>query len=82
VWRITNPSRASFAFAGYSPSQRQIVFSFRGTNGLDYANWCSNLDAVTSFYPFGSNANAHSGFYNAYKAIGYLITDVAQKLRT
>ncbi|TNV77269.1 hypothetical protein FGO68_gene2879 [Halteria grandinella] len=81
VWRVKNPSKASFMFAGYSPSQDQIVVSFRGTNGLDYANWCTNSDTRTKSYPFGGNGKVHSGFFDAYQGLSDLVIQVSRDIR-
>lgn len=64
--RINNPDRDSFGFTGYDKTRNRIIVAFRGTNGIDWTNWFTNLAIVRVSYPFAKDASVHSGFYNAW----------------
>jgi len=58
VKRIHNGARDTFAYAGWSQKNREIVLAFRGTNGLDLENWASNIKVGMRKYPDSPNGDA------------------------
>ena len=71
VYRIHNMGRDTFAYAGWSGRDNEIVLTFRGTNGFDLENWISNIKVLQRSYPNSpiTGASVHSGFYQAYEEV-------------
>ena len=69
IRRYNNPDRRTFAYSGYVPSQNRIVLAFRGTNGADFQNWVTNIDAFRTSFLTANGGQVHRGFLNAYNAI-------------
>ena len=44
ITRIHNSTDNTFAFVAYDSTNSEIIVSFRGTNGVDFENWATNLD--------------------------------------
>jgi predicted lipase len=66
---IVNPVRRTHAIVGINYENSEIVVAFRGTNGMDYENWCTNINAFQSDYNSISGAKVHTGFLQAYKDV-------------
>lgn len=83
IWRIWNPARSNFAFAGFDASLDEIVLSFRGTNGADIENWITNIQAASTSYPGSNGGEAHVGFYKSYNdmkgKVNEVVTDLIKK---
>jgi hypothetical protein len=47
---VSNEAKDTFAFVAYNKDEDRIIVSFRGTNGADFENWVTNLDAVKTPY--------------------------------
>jgi hypothetical protein len=43
IFRIENELLDTFAFVAYNSVDKEIVVSFRGTNGADFLNWLTNI---------------------------------------
>jgi len=43
ITRIENELLDTFAFITYNTADKEIVVSFRGTNGADFLNWMTNI---------------------------------------
>jgi hypothetical protein len=69
IKRIYSSARNIFAFAAYNHFTKDIVFNFRGTNGLDIPNWYMNLNVDQDNYPPVSGGKIHSGFDVAYMSV-------------
>ncbi len=59
----------TFGYTAYDPVRNHIVVAFRGTLGLDYKNWVTNLRFNLEPYKHYPYAEVHVGFYNAYEAV-------------
>jgi len=66
---VLNSTGDVCGFTAYYPVENQIMFVFRGTKGLDFKNWMSNLDFLSIDYPGCSGCKVHGGFYKAYLQI-------------
>ena len=55
-----------FGFVAYNNEEKELVVSFRGTNGLDFKNWFLNMK--TDKVPYGDvkGALVHSGWYDGW----------------
>lgn len=68
---IYNHDRHTLAYATYDPKENMIVIAFRGSNGMDYKNWKTNLHSSQSAFNDDQfpGAKIHNGFFNAYGAV-------------
>ncbi len=65
--RINNVALDTFGYAGYNNKNNEIFLAFRGTNGVDFENWVTNIKFLTVPYPEGGTI--HRGFYQDYQAV-------------
>lgn len=67
-------------FTGYIPSTNQIIVAFRGST--DIKNWITNLNTVSTSYPFCNGCQVHQGFYATYNGVSSLVKSQVEKLMT
>ena len=80
--RIHNSSDNTFAYVAYDSTNEEIIVSFRGTNGVDFENWATNLDWTYKDYKDVSGAKVHGGFHEAYEAVSDEVIAAVQTLMT
>ena len=80
TYHISNPRYDTAGYIGYNTVDQTIHVAFRGSVSLN--NWLStNIDVVTTSYPYCSDCSVHSGFYDATVAVFPDILDEVQRLR-
>ncbi len=57
----------TFGFIAYNNAKKELIVSFRGTNGLDIPNWTMNFKAEKVPYEDVPGAQIHSGYYTGWK---------------
>lgn len=63
TYAISDPPHDTHGVIGYTPSQKTIYVSFRGSESIQ--NWLDNLDVKTTTYPLCNGCEVHEGFYKA-----------------
>lgn len=58
--------RDILGFTAYNEELNEIVVAFRGTNGLDWKNWGTNMQIKLVDYENVTGAQVHSGWYAGY----------------
>ena len=53
----------------YDHDASTVVLAFRGTNGVDYSNWASNIMTFPREVARHSGIKIHAGYYEAYEAV-------------
>jgi hypothetical protein len=82
VTGILNSVRDTFSYVGYNENQKEIVVVFRGTNGADFENWITNIEAVSSPYPGVTGGRVHTGFILAYNDVKAQVANAVLALKT
>ena len=67
VAAIVDTPSSTYGYIGVQSSISAIVVTFRGSQ--DFNNWITNLDAVTTTYPYCSGCAVHKGFSDAEKKV-------------
>jgi len=58
--------RDLLGFTAYNEELNEIVVAFRGTNGLDWKNWGTNMQIKLVDYQNVTGAQVHAGWYSGY----------------
>lgn len=80
VTQIRNTKRDTFAYSGYNEAKNEVIFAFRGTDGADFQNWVTNINAFKTDFPVIPGSAVHTGFFDAYKDIQSQVEDLIVKM--
>jgi predicted lipase len=69
-----------FGYVAMDMRYTELIVSFRGTNGLDFKNWITNLNFDQVPYPEVEGAKVHKGWYNAYSRLRDKLLTETEKL--
>jgi len=64
---IEDKGTSTYGYIGYQPNLEAIFVTFRGSEDLN--NWLTNLDILTTAYPYCSGCEVHAGFYSAQQKV-------------
>lgn len=59
----------TFGLIAYNKKDKELVISFRGTNGVDIPNWSMNFKSEKVPYEDVEGAQIHAGFYMGWKKL-------------
>ena len=80
IYRIENELLDTFGFVTYNSVDKEIVVSFRGTNGADFLNWMTNIVYYRVQYEDLVGSQVHSGFYTAYYSVSSQVKSAVKSL--
>ena len=77
---IYNSTKNTLAYTAYYPEKNEVLIIFRGTQMTSVLNWISDIDFISTAYPYCSGCRVHQGFYKAYLTIRDPMMAAIQKL--